>query len=358
MLKSLELNHALAFRQASFTFGSRLNVLLGENGTGKSLILKMLYAWSQGAFAPPPQDRERSISRRQYLQELFQCDSSLLGLLHYSVQRMAADRQVATLDIISDHGPGTSDHHATLTIRPAHVDVTAASRAPHSPALPPPFFPSFDGGLFLPARELLTIYPGFQALNSIYRLSYDRTYGDAMANLGIPYLKRMPPESQELVLQLQREIHGTVQLQNERFIYLPDEADDGFEQDINLLAEGWRKLGTLMQLLRNGRLHPGMALFWDEPDANLNPQLIRLVANIIIRLCQLDIQLFLTTHSLFLVQELQIVLAREKLTEGIRFFNLRRQQCLEQGDCLAALKNIAILDEDLRQSERYLEEDI
>ena len=45
--------------------------------------------------------------------------------------------------------------------------------------------------------------------------------------------------------------------------------------EMGLLAEGWRKLATIAHRIAKGSL-PGQGyLFWDKPESNLNPRLIR-----------------------------------------------------------------------------------
>ena len=44
MLKSLHLKNFTVFSDSRFTFGKNLNVIVGENGAGKSHILKAAYA--------------------------------------------------------------------------------------------------------------------------------------------------------------------------------------------------------------------------------------------------------------------------------------------------------------------------
>ena len=44
--------------------------------------------------------------------------------------------------------------------------------------------------------------------------------------------------------------------------------------DVQLVADGYRKIATLYYLLRNGSLTKDSILFWDEPEANLNPKLV------------------------------------------------------------------------------------
>ena len=44
MIHKLDLNEFTVFKKASLEFGNRINVLIGENGSGKTQILKFLYA--------------------------------------------------------------------------------------------------------------------------------------------------------------------------------------------------------------------------------------------------------------------------------------------------------------------------
>ena len=44
MLKSLDIKNLTAFGEASLTFSPHLNVIIGENGSGKSHVLKAMYA--------------------------------------------------------------------------------------------------------------------------------------------------------------------------------------------------------------------------------------------------------------------------------------------------------------------------
>ncbi len=44
MIKQLDVENFTVFKKAAFEFGSQLNVFIGENGTGKTQILKLIYA--------------------------------------------------------------------------------------------------------------------------------------------------------------------------------------------------------------------------------------------------------------------------------------------------------------------------
>jgi len=44
MLRSLHFENFTVFPKANFTFGKNLNVIIGENGTGKIQVLKTAYS--------------------------------------------------------------------------------------------------------------------------------------------------------------------------------------------------------------------------------------------------------------------------------------------------------------------------
>ena len=70
--------------------------------------------------------------------------------------------------------------------------------------------------------------------------------------------------------------------------------------EADLVAEGYRKLTMVARLIANGSLDANSLLFWDEPEANLNPRLIRRLAPLLLDLAEAGVQVFIATHSLFL----------------------------------------------------------
>lgn len=100
-------------------------------------------------------------------------------------------------------------------------------------------------------------------------------------------------------------------------------------------------------------------LFWDEPEANLNPLLIKEVAQSIVSLSKTGIQVFLATHSLFLLRELEILMTDNENTEiDSRFFGLHfsgDRVVVKQGDTIDEIGDITALDEELAQSDRFIQ---
>lgn len=134
---------------------------------------------------------------------------------------------------------------------------------------------------------------------------------------------------------------------------------NGVNMEMHLVAEGLRKLATIARLIATGSLIDKGFLFWDEPEANLNPKVIKLIARTILHLCQNGIQVFIVSHSLFLMRELDILLQSSEFkgTEA-RVFGLHREGSdilVQQGDTIDDIGQIDALQEELSQSDRYLE---
>jgi len=336
MIQTLDVKNFTLFREQSFSFGNKWNIIIGENGNGKTQILKLIYALAKSC-------NEKT-------------DSCFPQIVQQSMEYVfhAGIRDLQTFGSNEPFQCNFSDeHNKTFIYR------SSGSSGMFAPQRIFSFHP-----VFLPVRELLSIYPNFLSLSEKYDLPYDGTYSDTIKLLGLPYLKQIPNEFQEIVNLLESNLGGKIVLDAKGGRFYMQFSDSDARMDIDMTAEGWRKLGMLMQLLRVGALEKGTALFWDEPEANLNPKLIRLICEIIVKLGTLGIQVFLTTHSLFLVNEMELIFAEKKITEGMRYFNFYRDAkdkhkvCVEQSGKMSDLSQVLLLDESMKQSYRYLNEDL
>lgn len=131
---------------------------------------------------------------------------------------------------------------------------------------------------------------------------------------------------------------------------------DGRKIDFSLEAEGLRKLGLLWKLIRNGLLEKGSVLLWDEPEANLNPELYPLVAGVLLKLQENGVQIFVATHSYNFAKYLEI---RRKNKEQVMFHNLYKGTS-ELSDSLKDMseKNEEIGEEEVYSNSAYRMEDL
>lgn len=114
-------------------------------------------------------------------------------------------------------------------------------------------------------------------------------------------------------------IDGEVVYENDTFYV---KKTNGNLIEFSLEAEGFRKFALLWKLLRNGLLAPGSILFWDEPEANINPELVPTLVDILLELQRNSVQIFLATHSYNLARYFDV---SRMSSDKIRYISLRKE---------------------------------
>lgn len=345
MLQSLRIRDFTVFKGTDLTFAPGLNVIVGANGTGKTHLLKLPYAvMAMGA----EEDRKRSASPTKTLLQTRIAEKMFgvfrpeerLGRLVYR-QRGGNNCEV-------DMGfsqPGECLAFQFFSL--AQSEVVVKRVLPNWPDKPP---------VFLPTQELLTLYPGFVPLYETRHLEFDEIWRDTWLLLGAPAL-RGPREAAnaKLMEPLEQQLGGRIVLDaNGRFYLRPF---SGGKMEMPLVAEGWRKIAMLARLIATGSLVDQGCLFWDEPEANLNPKLIREIARAILGICKAGVQVFVATHSLFLLREFEILLKHEFTMVEQKYFGLKRSDDgvdVSQADEIEDIDPLLLLDEDLEQSDRFM----
>ena len=346
MLDRLEVKNFTSFSEARLKFAEQLNVIVGENGTGKTHLLELPYA----AMAMSAGERRKRDGRptktvvqtrlAEKLVNVFRPET--LGRLAH--RRQGRSRCEVKLKFSEDETTLAFSFAATSRSE-VTVDISPSAWRGRAP-------------VYLPTRELLTIYPGFVPLYESHDVEFDETWRDTCLLLGAPTLRGPRRKAIASLLEpLEEQIGGRVVLErNGRFYLSPS---NGGSMEMPLVAEGWRKIAMLARLIATGSLLDKDCLFWDEPESNLNPRLIREVAKAILRICKAGVQVFVATHSLFLLRELEILLEHEFKGIDQRYFALRRGDDgveVSQANKAGDVDPLILLDEELSQSHRFVEE--
>ncbi len=345
MLKSLSLSRFTVFSDATLRFSKNLNVIIGENGTGKSHLLKVAYS-SLAVSAKEGLRQNPATPTKGVLQTALA--EKIVGVFRpEALGRLASRKQGRERCDVSlsfwDRELDLSYAFATNSKSEVTVEKLPTKWVDKMPVL-------------LPTRELLTIYPGFVPLYEGHYLEFEENWRDLCLLLGTPLL-RGPKETRirELLAPLEVAMGGKIELDKNGRFYLV--APSG-RMEMPLVAEGLRKLGMLSRLIATGSLVDKGYLFWDEPEANLNPKLVSEVAKTIIAISTSGIQTFIATHSLFLLREIEILLrSRNENASSVKYFGLCRDDSdltVEQGSKLEDISLITSLDEELAQSDRYM----
>lgn len=278
----------------SFNDGFRLdfcdgiNVLIGENGVGKTTVLKMIYAATQWSTKQAVQGKTKRLEH--YFSNGLIDSGSLKNIdckkeyCYYKV----SDGKHSFEDSLSHKG--ILDYEKWLGL-----DIQS---------------------VFIPTTEMLSHAKGFLAMNQKYNMPFDGTQIDIIVNASLPETREIPSSMKGILDKISEAIEGTVIMEDDSFYLLKK---DGHKVDFSLEAEGLRKLGLLWKLIRNGLLESGSVLLWDEPEANLNPELYSLVADILLELQKNGVQIFVATHSYNFAKYLEI---RRTDKEQVRFHNL------------------------------------
>ena len=347
MLTSIGFTNFTVFSRASFEFSPGLNVIIGENGSGKTHVLKLAYSIisvsskgkKEGGIANPTKAYLQTAVANK-LNNVFKPDE--LGRL------ARRDRPGRTRCSVNCTFLPVK-HNVDFSFNTSSKSEVTIEKTPLAWIDKPP--------VYFPTRELLTIYPGFVSLYETTHLPFEETWRDTCVLLGAP-LARGPREKRikELLEPLETIMGGKVELDDSGRFYLNIA---GVRMEMHLVAEGLRKLAMIARLIATGSLVDKGYLFWDEPESNLNPKIIKIIALIILHLCKSGIQVFIASHSLFLIRELDIRLREQEFREiPARFFGLQRKAegvDIRQGSTVDDIGEIDALQEELSQSDRYLE---
>jgi AAA15 family ATPase/GTPase len=347
MLKKLHLKNLTVFPEAELAFGKNLNVIVGENGTGKTHILKACYAPLEVIAKNSKKLIPPGFLQKQFLQTAL--TSKLIGVFRPdkigSLTRLqASDKDSCVLD----YSFAQQEFNIQFSFNKLAEYIENIDKMPTilSEELP----------VYLPTRELLTIYPGFVSVYETTQLSFEETWRDICILLGAP-LAKGPREAKikKLLKPIEEAMDGSIDLDKSGRFYL--NTKNG-RMEMDLVAEGLRKLAMIARLIATGSLIDKGYLFWDEPEANLNPRIIKLIAKTILHLCKSGIQVFIATHSLFLMRELHILQQSEFKDLDSKYFGLHFQDGgveVQQGPTMDDIGDISALDEELMQSNRYID---
>lgn len=344
MIKQLKITNFTRFPEAEFRFGGELNLFIGENGTGKSQVLKLAYSLASvltenemELAAPTQENLKKSIALK--LRQVFRPDT--LGRL------VRQKPNGARASVSCDFAENSPDLEFSFSKR-SQSEVAVST-------LPDTWLEKLP--VFFPTRELMSIYPNFVSIyETTEGLEIESTWRDTCLLLGA--LERSGSKEQaarELLQPLEAAMGGSIELERGGRFYLelPNE-----RMEMHLVAEGLRKLAMVARLIATGSLLDKGYLFWDEPEANLNPKIVKQVANTIVNLARNGIQVFVATHSLFLMREIHILLKQSDSALDARFFGFHLKDGgvdVKSGKSMDDVGDVTSLIEDLSQSERYID---
>ncbi len=350
MIRKLTVEGMTVFQHAeSFHFVPGINIIVGGNDSGKSHLMKLCYAISKwgcgGSRRDLPEVWAEEKRLRQDLLRVFGTHD-LTSLTSRRGGNQIQARVRCSLE--GEKVPaGTADLAFSFK---AHCEEEGLRIS----TMPERYLSS--NAVFLSPREVLSIYPCYMQAGKRYPELLDSASWELCRALENEASPALPQALRYVVKQIEQLLGGKLLRHNGRF-YLQRPGQEALE--LNLIAEGFKRIGTLGLLISNGTVRPGTALFWDEPEMNLNAGHLPLLVNLMMTLCRAGVQLLLTTHSLFLLRELVIQLADTQNTRiSRRFFGLQAGRVegprVSEADELDKLAHLDSLEAEQEQADRYL----
>lgn len=329
MINSILLTDFTAFANNQFNFTKGVNILIGKNGTGKTHILKCLASTLQ---AHHDFLGKNSVSKEQFEYILAE------NMIHYF--------KPDTIGNLVSKGISSGRTNIAVTIDDKLLQYSFSSTSKATVKLEANEKWNDHHFIYIPPREMFSLFEGFIGLSSKREISFDQTYINLAHALALPVLREIEENPLKPAIELlERELQFKVLQMNGRFYIQTANGN----MEAHLVAEGLRKLASILYLILNGEINANTILFWDEPEANLNPALIKIVAEFIRVLQKCGLQIFIATHDYLLTHTLSLYSEYRKHTDiSVKFFGLKKEGTkvlVEESETLAGIQSNPILEE-------------
>jgi predicted ATPase len=342
MIESFEIQNFTAFKELDVSFSPRINVIIGSNGTGKTHLLKALYGLSiagqmQSKDNLMKQDLEKALTEK--FLRLFLPTEDGIGSLRTDGAKQRAQLCINKADdsriavsfnynskkLKFDKGSGPEKKEPRPVFIPTKEVLSLVRGMRHAKHDRPTVEMIFDDTYIDLVDQL--VRPGFEdedssisedpRLSSVIRELVDLVGGryrwsdDGGFNFEAGgYQEKVDPERSRA--------KAALMYQDSTVTHFAPKGDSSLSS--SMTAEGFRKIGVLHRLLCNGSINPGTTgvLLWDEPEANLNPRLMKELVQVLLELSRNGQQIILATHDYVLLKWFDLLMDRGK-DDHVRF---------------------------------------
>ncbi|MCE5219783.1 MAG: ATP-binding protein [Clostridium sp.] len=329
-IKSVNIKNFTVFDDFELDVSLGINIIIGNNGTGKTHLLKGVYGVCESANNVNKSNGAYDISQPYF--------------------------KVNSMDLVRDKS--SIDKETSITVnylKDSYAKYVIIKHEGMKLAGDGSGYKDIDfaiNDIFIPAKEILSHSNGFLALNNKYDMPFDKTYVDIITNAELPEAKDVSEINKKILKILSKVIDGEVVCEYDNFYVVKN---DGSKIDFSIEAEGIRKFALLWKLIRNGLIDNETILFWDEPEANINPELMPILVDILIELQRCGVQIFLATHSYNFAKYFEI---KRNSNDKVLFHSLYKT---EQGvkcqseENFGELKNNSIIEADAKLLDEVIE---
>ncbi len=282
-----------------------INIIVGKNDSGKTGLLKLLYATVKSLEVHSI--KEKKVSFRKELSE--KLDSTfMVDKLGDLTQRGSNEKLEVALRIGSKNNANYDEPIEFQFGDRTENTITSGSDSPR--VLPEDSLKA----VFIPAKEVLTAFKDIRNLREIHhQRGFDDTYLDLIQALDVSTTQgKIATELKKVNQILENLFEGKIEqsrVEGKSFVYKKGKQEFSMHQT----AEGIKKIGILTTLIGNRQIGKGTILFMDEPETALHPNAIRKMVEMLIAMSNAGVQIFIATHSYFVIKQMAIHAKKDKL---------------------------------------------
>ncbi len=328
MIEAVSLENFGMHAQIDWKNLSKINLLIGENGTGKTYVLKSMYSALKSLEQYKRGDDKRSLAEILSENLYWTFQPRALGEL---VRREVKGR--LHFDMVLD-GKSFSYEFGKDTIKRI-VKLNYEQKENRK-----------DTSVFIPAKEVLSLFQIIlKSRDQDHSFGFDNTYLDLVRALQLPRQRGNNFQGFSQARQeLEKLLGGAVEYNSETNQWYYRQKKDIYM--VGETAEGVKKLAIFNQLLANRYLNRNSIVFMDEIESSLHPKAIVEFLNIIERLADSGLQFFIATHSYFVIKKLCLMARENKM--HIPVLSLENDKSAKYFDMLDGMPENSIIQESIR----------